>query len=206
VVPTHPLWRPHETADLDEVAKARVGKPPPRTITVVAYDEGWPAQYADLEAAVRAALGDRVLAVQHIGSTSVPGLDAKPVIDADLTVADSADEAAYVPDLEAAGFTLRIREPDWEEHRLLTFERPTTNLHVFSPGSPEPQRHRLFRDWLRSHPEDRAAYATLKAELGTRGFRDGMDYNNHKAALVYDIYERIFTADPAHEHDPQPRP
>jgi GrpB-like predicted nucleotidyltransferase (UPF0157 family) len=205
-VPTHPLWRPFELADLAEAAKARVGKPPPRTITVVAYDEEWPDRYGEVERAVRAALGERVLGLQHIGSTSVPGLAAKPVIDADLTVADSADEAAYVPELEDAGFSLRIREPDWEEHRLLTYQAPETNLHVFSPGSPELARHRLFRDWLRTHEADRTAYAELKTELGTRGFRDGMDYNNHKGALVYDIYERIFAADPDHEHDPQPRP
>jgi GrpB-like predicted nucleotidyltransferase (UPF0157 family) len=204
-VSTHPLWRPFELADLDEVAKARVGSPPPRTLTVVPYDATWPQQYADLAARVRGALGDRVLELEHVGSTSVTGLAAKPVIDADLTVADSAEEATYVPALEAAGFSLRIREPEWEEHRLLTFEGPTTNLHVFSPGASEPQRHRMFRDWLRDHPDDREAYAALKTELGTRGFRDGMDYNNHKAELVYDIYERIFTADAAHPHEGRPR-
>jgi GrpB-like predicted nucleotidyltransferase (UPF0157 family) len=204
-VPTHPLWRPFELADLAEVAKARVGAPPPRTIEVVPYEPGWPSEFARLSSLVRGALGDRVLALEHVGSTSVPGLVAKPVIDIDLIVADSADEEAYVPALEAAGFTLRIREPDWEEHRLLTV-LPHTNLHVFPPGTPEPQRHIRFRDWLRTHPDDRAEYAALKVELGGRGFTDGMDYNNHKAALVYDIYERIFTADPAHEHDPRPRP
>jgi GrpB-like predicted nucleotidyltransferase (UPF0157 family) len=205
-VATHPLWRPFELADLDEAAKARVGTPPPRVITVVPYDDAWPAQFAAVEERVRGALGVRVLGLDHIGSTSVPGLAAKPVIDADLTVTDSADEAAYVPDLEAAGFTLRIREPDWEEHRLLTLQAPGTNLHVFSPGSPELGRHVLFRDWLRTHDDDHAAYAALKTGLGQRGFTDGMDYNNHKAEFVYDIYERAFAADPAHEHDPQPRP
>ncbi|WP_051247498.1 GrpB family protein [Nocardioides halotolerans] len=204
-MPVHPLWRPYELADLDEVAKVRVGAPPPRTIEVVPYDEGWPAMFEAIAGRVREALGDAVLSLEHVGSTSVPGMAAKPVIDIDLIVADSADEAAYVPKLEAAGFTLRIREPDWEEHRLLTV-LPHTNLHVFPPGTPEPQRHVMFRDWLRTHPDDHAAYAALKRELGARGFTDGMDYNNHKAALVYDLYERIFAADPAHEHDPQPRP
>ena len=204
-MPVHPLWRPYELADLDQVASVRVGGPKPRDIRVVPYDAGWPAAYEGIAVLVRAALGDRVLDLSHVGSTSVPGLAAKPVIDVDLTVADSADEAAYLPDLEAAGFVLRIREPDWEQHRLLTDPDLTTNLHVFSPGSPELARHVVFRDWLRTHDADRAAYASLKSELGTRGFTDGMDYNNHKAALVYDIYERIFSADPAHEHDPRPR-
>ena len=143
-------------------------------------------------------------ALEHIGSTAVPGLAAKPVIDPELTVADRADEAAYVPALEPLGLPLRIREPDWEEHRLLPARTRHQPARVRG-RQPEPGRHLLFRDWLRTHDDDRAAYAALKAELGGEGFGDGMDYNNHKAALVYDIYERIFAADPAHEHDPQPR-
>ena len=204
-MPTHPLWRPFGLADLGEAARVRVGGTPPRTVEVVPYDPEWPARFATLDAMVRAALGDRVLALEHVGSTSVPGLAAKPVIDADLTVADSGDEASYVPDLEGAGFVLRVREPDWEEHRVLTLEAPQTNLHVFSPGASEPQRHVVFRDWLAGHPDDREAYAELKLALGRRGFTDSMDYNNHKAELVYDIYERAFAADSAVDHEPQPR-
>jgi GrpB-like predicted nucleotidyltransferase (UPF0157 family) len=204
-VVTHPLWRPYELTDLDEVERARVGGQA-RPVVVVPYDETWPAQFDRVAARVRGALGDRALVVEHVGSTSVPGLAAKPVIDVNLVVADSGAEVAYVPDLEAAGFVLRIREPDWEEHRVLVIEEPHTNLHVFSPGSGEPARTRRFRDWLRTHPEDRDAYGALKTELAGRGFADVMDYNNHKAALVYDIYERIFLADPEHPHDPQGRP
>jgi GrpB-like predicted nucleotidyltransferase (UPF0157 family) len=203
-VPTHPLWRPFELADLDEVARVRVAGQP-RAVVVVAYDDRWPAQYELVAARIRGALGDRVVRLDHVGSTSVPGLAAKPIIDVNLVVADSGDEPAYLPDLEAAGFTLRIREPEWEEHRVLGAEDPATNLHVYSPGSRETGRVVMFRDWLRTHPDDRAAYATLKTVLARRGFTDVMDYNNHKAALVYDIYERIFRADPAHPHDPQPR-
>ena len=204
-MPTHPLWRPYELVDLEEVAKARVGGQS-RPVEVVPYDEDWPSQFEVVAARIRGALGDRVLVLDHIGSTSVPGLAAKPVIDVTLVVADSGDEPAYLPDLEAAGFTLRIREPEWEEHRVLVLEDPKTNLHVYSPGSGEPARVRMFRDWLRTHDADREEYAALKTELAGRGFGDVMDYNNHKAALVYDLYERSFAADPAHEHDPQPRP
>jgi GrpB-like predicted nucleotidyltransferase (UPF0157 family) len=89
-----------------------------------------------------------VLVVEHVGSTAVVGLPAKPVIDIDLTVADSVDEAAYVPALEGVGFRLVIREPWWHEHRCLVHDDPRCNLHVFSPGAPEPVRHRIFRDWL----------------------------------------------------------
>ena len=204
-MPTHPLWRPYELVDLEEVAKARLAGPT-RPVEVVPYDEGWPAEFARLSTVVHAALGGRVLALEHVGSTAVPGLSAKPVIDADLTVADSGDEATYVPALEDAGFVLRVREPEWEEHRVMGVEDPKTNLHIWSPGSIEALRHRAFRDWLRTHEEDRDAYGALKTELAGRGFGDVMDYNNHKAALVYDIYERAFSADPAHPHDPQARP
>jgi GrpB-like predicted nucleotidyltransferase (UPF0157 family) len=175
-------------------------------VVVVPYDGQWPTRYAEVVNRVRTALGDRVLALEHVGSTSVPGLAAKPVIDVDLTVADSANEAAYIPDLKAEGFVLRLREPDWEEHRLLTDADRSVHLHVFSLGAIGPRRHLLFRAWLRVNADDRDRYAATKTELATRGFSNGMDYNNHKAALVYDIYERAFTADPAHDHDPQPRP
>ena len=174
-------------------------------IEVVASDPNWSATYAALAARVHHVLGARVLSIEHVGSTAVPGLAAKPVIDVDLTVADSADEPAYVADMEADGWVLRIREPEFEEHRLLRLDEPECNLHVWSPGSPEPQRHRLFRDWLIAHPDDRERYAAAKQSAAAEGFTDGMHYNNAKAWVVYDIYEQIFAADRAHPHDPQPR-
>ena len=202
-MPTHPLWCPFELSDLD--APVIITPLPDKRVEVVPYDAGWPAAYAEVAAGVRAALGERVLALEHVGSTAVPGLAAKPLIDAVLTVSDPADEAAYVPPLEALGYVLRVREPDWEQHRMLTTPERTVNLHVFGPGATEPRRQVAFRDWLRTHPEDRDAYGALKTELAGRGFMRVMDYNNHKAELVYDIYERIFAADREHPHDPQPR-
>jgi|SRR6478752_2384340 len=205
-MPTHPLWRPYELASDEEIVAARVNAPQRGTpIEVVAPDPTWPATYAALAARVHDTLGERVLSIEHVGSTAVPGLPAKPVIDVDLVVADSADEPAYVPAMEADGWVLRIREPEFEEHRLLRLEEPECNLHVWSPGSPEPRRHRLFRDWLVSHPEDREQYAAAKQAAAAEGFTNGMHYNNAKAWLVYDIYERIFAADPDHPHDPRPR-
>ncbi|MGB0101198.1 MAG: GrpB family protein, partial [Nocardioides sp.] len=152
-MPTHPLWNAFDVPSIEEIEAARVELAvwTPATVQVVPYDPTWPQAYAAVRDRVIAALGDRVLRIEHVGSTSVPGLWAKPVIDADLTVADSGDEDAWLPELEAAGFVLRVREPDWEEHRCLRGSEPTTNLHVFSPGAREPQRHRLFRDWLRAH-------------------------------------------------------
>ncbi len=155
---------------------------------------------------IRAALGEQVLALEHVGSTSVPGLAAKPVLDLVLTVADPADEAAYVPALEPLGLLLHIREPEWEQHRMLTRADRSVNLHVFGPDGTEPARVVAFRDWLRAHDQTARRTARSRPSLAEHGFERVMDYNNHKAALVYDLHERIFAADPAHPHDPQPRP
>lgn len=202
---THPLWNPFETPTLDEIEAARVSTAPPESVEVVAPDPAWAQWYAAARDRIVAAPGERALAIEHVGSTSVPGLWAKPVIDINLTVADSGDESAWLPDLEAAGFELRVREPEWEEHRCLRGLNPRSNLHVFSPGAREPQRHRMFRDWLRGHPRDRDRYAAVKREVAGRGFSDVLLYNNEKAWVVYDLYEQILADDPEHEHDPQPR-
>ena len=202
----HPLWRRYQPPTPEEIALARVIPVGPEPVEVVPPDPEWPTAFSRVEARIRAALGDRALTVEHVGSTSVPGLWAKPLIDVDLTVADSAGEAAYVPAMEAAGFLLRGREPDWEEHRMFRGSEPTSNVHVWSPGAIEPRRTAAFRDWLRDHADDRAAYAELKRTLARQGFTDVMAYNTAKGGFVYDIYERIFAADPAHEHTPRPRP
>ena len=140
-------------------ASAWVPGAKPRTgVEVVEPDPAWPAQYDVLVRRIRGALRDSVLALEHVGSTAVAGLPAKPVIDVDLTVADSADQPAWLPALEEAGFTLVIREPWWHEHRCLVADEPRCNLHVFSPDCPEPVRHRIFRDWLCEHPEDRTLH------------------------------------------------
>lgn len=146
---------------------------------------------------VRGALGVRVLALQHVGSTAVPGLAAKPVVDLDLTVADPAAEAAYVPELERVGFRLVVREPWWQEHRCLRHEDPACNLHVFGPGAVEPVRHRIFRDWLRTHPDDRQRYAEAKrvavADAVAAGEHVGQ-YNARKQQVVREIYDRAFVS------------
>ena len=203
---THPLWRPFELPTQEQIDAARLRPHVPVTIAVVPPDRSWTASFARVRDLVVGALGDRALSVTHVGSTAVPGLWAKPTIDVDLTVPDSSREEDYVPALEAAGFELTIREPEWEQHRLLKLPEPLTHLHVFSPGAVEPQRHLAFRDWLASHPDDRERYAAAKRGVAARGFTDGMDYNREKSAVVYDIYERIFVADPEHPHEPQPRP
>lgn len=164
----------------------------------------WNQRYDDVERLVVAALGPRALHLQHIGSTSVPDLPAKPIIDIDLTVADPTLEGAYVPALEAIGFVHWLTQPDWHEHRLLKLlDEPRVHLHVFGPHCPEPVRHQMFRDWLVAHPEDRQRYAAAKREAadqmaatgqdnGALGF--GMRYNRVKEPVVRDIYERMFIA------------
>src|SRR6185503_18116005 len=110
-------------------------KPHNAPVTLVDYDPTWPALFDREAARIRGALGATVVRLEHTGSTSVPGLAAKPVIDITLIVPDSADEPAYVPALEAAGYVMRIREPDWHEHRVFKGPDTDVNLHVFSSGS-----------------------------------------------------------------------
>ena len=167
----------------------------PAPILIVDYDERWPAQYKHVVARVRAALGDAVLAIEHIGSTAIPGLAAKPIIDIDLALADPVDEAAYVPALERAGFILRRREPAWHQHRLLRLDDPRTNLHVFGPDCPELLRHQLFREWLIAHPHERDLYLRTKLAAAAM-FSDGsgttLQYNRQKEPVIREIYDRIF--------------
>lgn len=180
-------------------------KPSPRAeIAVVDHDPAWAAQYEALAVAIRGALGKGVLALQHIGSTSVPGLVAKPVIDIDLVVADPRDEDAYRPALAEAGYDLVIREPGWYEHRAFrhqdpdgTQQLPLSNLHVFGPHCPEVARHRVFREWLTANPEDRERYAEAKrlaAAASNANAESVMEYNVRKQAVIHEIYRRAFAA------------
>jgi GrpB-like predicted nucleotidyltransferase (UPF0157 family) len=171
----------------------------PYEIEVVEYDDRWPADFARVAARIRETLGDRVLELNHVGSTSVPGLPAKPVIDVDLVVADPADEGAYLPDLQATGFVHTIREPWWHEHRLVKYADPVAYVHIFGPDCPEVVRHLMFHDWLVEHPEERELYADAKRRAATEmnarpGRGTGMDYNRHKEPVVRDIYQRMFRA------------
>jgi GrpB-like predicted nucleotidyltransferase (UPF0157 family) len=161
-------------------------------VVIVEYDPQWPQAFNREQQRIRQLLGDKALSIAHVGSTSVPGLYAKPIIDIDLVVASSADEATYVPQLEAAGYLLVLREANWHEHRM--FKGPDTdiNLHVFSPGCPELQRHLIFRDWLRAHPDDRDLYGRTKRELSTRAWTDPRGYTDAKDAVIDAIYARAF--------------
>lgn len=184
---------PHDIAAYDvALARMTVGRPAPLSgpIDLRDYDPAWPGRYESEAARIAAALGDRVRRVEHVGSTSVPGLAAKPIIDIVLEVADSADEPAYVPDLEDAGYALRIREPDWFEHRMLRGPADAVNLHVFSAGCPETDRMLAFRDHLRRDPGDRALYARTKRELAAREWKYMQQYADAKTSVVAEIMAR----------------
>ena len=160
------------------------------TIRIVAYDPRWPEMFQHEADKIRAALEPRALLIEHVGSTSVPGLAAKPVIDVVLVVADSADEPAYAPALQSAGYRLHHREPDWFEHRMFKWYQPPVNLHVFSEGCPELERMLLFRDWLRINRPDRELYAQAKLELAQQRWNKIQEYADAKTAVVREIIER----------------
>ena len=173
------------------------GAAPAAGIEVTAPDSDWPRRYGHLAGRIREVLGWRALQLEHVGSTSVPGLAAKPVIDIDLTVAAPAREQDYVPALETIGFRLVIREPWWYRHRVLVSDEPRCNLHVFGYESPEPVRHRIFRDWLRGNPGDRDRYAAAKRQAAAAANAGGehvMQYNARKQQVLRDIYHQAFIA------------
>jgi GrpB-like predicted nucleotidyltransferase (UPF0157 family) len=159
-------------------------------IKLAEYDPAWVEQFAREEIRIRTALGSRAVGVHHVGSTSVPGLAAKPVVDIVLLVGDSADESAYVPQLEAAGYVLQLREPEWWEHRLLKDHNPDVQIHVFTVGSSEVERMLLFRDRLRSHIEERDLYERTKRELAAGQWVYIQDYADAKSSVVEGIIAR----------------
>lgn len=175
-----------------ELARVTIGEVTPLDgkIELAEYDPRWPALYDREEGRIRAALGDGVVRIEHAGSTSVPGLPAKPVIDILLEVRDSAVEGAYVPALEAAGYTLRIREPEWFEHRLFKGPDTNVNLHVFSEGCEEVRKMLAFRDHLRRDASDRELYAAAKRELAGRDWKHVQQYADAKTDVVHEILAR----------------
>jgi GrpB-like predicted nucleotidyltransferase (UPF0157 family)/GNAT superfamily N-acetyltransferase len=170
----------------EQIRAAHIGevKPLDGRILIVDYDPQWAELFKREAVRIRSVLAERALRIEHVGSTSVPGLRAKPVIDLVLVVTDSADETAYVPVLEAAGYRLHIREADWYEHRM--FKGPDTdiNLHTLSAGCPEIDRMLMFRDWLRDNPTDRQLYARIKFDLAQREWMFVQNYADAKSAVI----------------------
>lgn len=161
-----------------------------RDIVIVDYRPEWPEIYRQHAARILEALGSVALSIEHVGSTSVPGLGAKPIIDIDVVVPDSSNESTYLPALEAAGYVLRVREPDWHEHRMMRTPQLDVHIHVFSTGCVEVARHLAFRNHLRIHPEDLRRYETLKRTLAKENWSDMNAYAQAKGELVEEILAR----------------
>jgi GrpB-like predicted nucleotidyltransferase (UPF0157 family) len=180
----------------EEIRAVTIGALPEHnaTIHLAEYDPEWPRLFEREAERIRAALGKRALGIEHVGSTSVAGLPAKPVIDIALVVPDSSDEPAYVPDLGAVGYVLRIREPEWFEHRLFKGPDTNVNMHTFSESCTEVESMVAFRDWLRTHDDDRELYLRTKRELAAREWKYVQNYADAKSAVVREILARALAA------------
>ncbi|OJJ75759.1 hypothetical protein ASPBRDRAFT_38067 [Aspergillus brasiliensis CBS 101740] len=181
--------------ELAERVASRIKEPP---ITIVEPNPEWPQRYEEAKQRIQNALGPLILDIAHTGSTSVPGLPAKDIIDIDVTLEDATDEASYVRPLEDAGFRFLIREPRWHQHRFFVENWPNAyhvNVHVWDADSPEVVRHRIFRDWLLKTPADRELYAKVKREAAEQTAIAGdsmMDYTDRKEKIILEILERAF--------------
>lgn len=156
-------------------------------ITIEEYDPAWPDRFQQHARRIRDALGDEALRIEHIGSTSVPGLAAKPIIDILLIVEDSGDESSYLSQLEDAGYRLRVREPDFHEHRMLRTPERDVHIHVFSPDSPEIARYLTFRDRLRDDAHDRTRYERTKRRFAQESWSDMNAYADAKTEVIEEI-------------------
>jgi GrpB-like predicted nucleotidyltransferase (UPF0157 family) len=158
-----------------------------RDIKIFDYDVDWPSKFGKHVKIIAEAIGTSVLHIEHVGSTSVPGLAAKPIVDILVVVPDSADESAYLPQLEAAGYVLRVREPDWNEHRMFRTPQKDVHIHVYSDGCPEIQRTLIFRNRLRKNPDDRRRYEQTKRRLAQLDWPDTNAYAQAKTEVIESI-------------------
>ncbi len=179
----------------DHLDAVLIGGREKRSIVIVDYDPRWPALFAELAGKVRGAVGNRALMVEHIGSTAVPHLAAKPIIDILLTVANVADEAVYLPQLEDAGFILRVRE---QGHRMFRTAGRDVHIHVLSSASEAVPAYLKLRDWLRRHENDRMLYAETKKTLALEEWADMNYYADAKTAVISAILRRAHRLDDQH--------
>ncbi|MCB0025244.1 MAG: bifunctional GNAT family N-acetyltransferase/GrpB family protein [Caldilinea sp.] len=157
-----------------------------RVIEVVPYDPAWPARFEAEAAAIRAALGDTLVGIEHIGSTSVPGLAAKPIIDMIPLVRDVTELDDKIGAMAAIGYTPRGEYglPGRRYFRKGSAYARVVHAHAYQIDDPEAARHLAFRDYLRTHAEARAAYAELKIELAERHPTDIVAYMDGKDGLI----------------------
>ena len=203
-------WHPEETAESDSTqqslfealsllarlrgSRAKPGESEGRSwsVEIAPYDPGWAGRFETESTRIAAALGDQVVRLEHVGSTSVPGLGAKPVIDIQVSVPSMVPRSTYKDPLVGLGYRWAL-DPWTDEHEFFSRDeddRRTFHVHVCSAGSEWKQHHLAFRDWLRNNPEDAAAYERLKRELAERHRRDSDSYNDAKTAFIQEVEER----------------
>ena len=161
-----------------------------RNIVIADYDPRWQDTFRRHATIIAGALSENALTIEHIGSTSVPGLAAKPIVDVLVVVQDSGDEATYLPALLRAGYVLRVREPEWHQHRMLRTPEQDVHVHILSAGCPEIARDLIFRDRLRTHAVDRQLYESIKRQLATQSWPDMNAYARAKTEVVEGIIAR----------------
>lgn len=183
---------PNEPMTDEQIVAATVGERRIHggPVHVAEYDPTWPEAFGRHEERIAAALGEGALQIEHVGSTSVPGLAAKPIVDILLVVANSGDEDTYLPAMEAWGYELRVREPDWNEHRMFVDAERTAQVHVLSAGDAEIERYLNFRDRLRTNQADRELYERTKRELAQREWKYVQNYADAKGPVVEEIIAR----------------
>lgn len=160
-----------------------------QTIVLKPYDENWPVLFEREKQRISTILKDKALMIEHIGSTSVPGLIAKPIIDILLVVEDAGKEEDYVVDLVSHGYILRIKEPDFENHHMFLGPDTDIHLHVFSQDSKEIEKYLLFRNYLRNHQEVKELYANTKKALAKKKWKYVQNYADAKSDVVQQIMD-----------------
>ena len=187
-----PVDTPNSPMTEEQIRAANIGVSAVlnQPVLIVDYDSQWPQLFEREATRIRVALGSQALSIEHVGSTSLSGLAAKPKIDILLVVTNSADESTYIPALEESGYKLQIREADWHEHRMLKGPDTDVNLHVFSQGCEEIERMLLFRNWLRNNEDDRQLYEQTKRVLAKQTWKYMQNYADAKGAVVAKIMAR----------------
>jgi len=177
-----PIPRRPDVTGIDLIGGVEV-----RELEVVSYDPGWARVFADHRDRLSAALAGKRVGIEHIGSTAVPGLAAKPIVDIVVTVHDITAEEDYLDAMLAAGYLLRVREPG---HRLVRTPGRDVHVHVYAKGAAAVTDYLLLRDRLREDDADRALYAQTKRALIAQGFDDMNAYSDAKTDVIAAILER----------------
>ncbi len=158
-----------------------------RELILVDYTPTWASRFASERVRILEALGDVARRVEHVGSTAVPGLAAKPTVDILVAVDDPDNEDGYLDAMEGTGYELRVREAG---HRMLRTPERDVHVHVWKAGSDDERRHLLFRDWLRHAPDDRALYESVKRRFVGETFTDMNYYARAKGPVIQEITRR----------------